>query len=83
MESVLSPGPFCLQATCCLVCFGLGGRKLVGVSLFLSACGHKGHKAADSLLGSFLQGGTTLHLLWDLCQHFCCPEPQFPHLISG
>lgn len=31
MDSVLSPGPFCLQATCSLVCFGFGGRGLVGV----------------------------------------------------
>lgn len=29
MDSVLSPGPFCLQATCSLVCFGLGGRGFV------------------------------------------------------
>lgn len=32
-----------------------------------------GHKAAGSLLGGFLQGGTTLHLLWDLGQHFLLP----------
>lgn len=36
--------------------------------------------AADSLLGGFLQGATTLHLLWDLVNTLCFPEPQFPHL---
>lgn len=38
-----------------------------------------GHKAADGVLGGFLQGDVTLDLLWDL-KTFSCPEPQFPHL---
>lgn len=37
-----------------------------------------GHKAADSLLGEFLKGGTTLHLLWDSGQHFAALNLSFP-----
>lgn len=79
MDSVLSPGPFCLQVTCSLVCSGFEGGRLIGCAPLLAACGGScwllvlGHKAADSLLGVFLQGGTTLHLLWDLGQHFLLP----------
>lgn len=79
MDSVLSPGPFGLQATCSLVCVGLGGRRLVGVLSPLAACGGPwwllflGHRAADSLLGGFLRKCATRHLLWDLSQHLLLP----------
>lgn len=79
MDSVLSLGPFCLQATCSVVCFGFEGGRLMGVCSPLAASGGPwwllvlGHKAAVSFLGGFLQGGTTLHLLWDVGQHFSLP----------